>query len=304
MPLNPPASQQACQLQRPDGAVLAYSVAPAATAATGVALVLLHGLASNQSRWAEFVEHSALRSRHTLIRPDLRGHGGSAGPGAIGLEVWADDIAAVLDAQGHQRAVLVGHSLGAQVALHFAQRHPQRAAGLVLIDPVFRQALHGRWKLLAACAPLLQAAARGVRGLNALGLRRRHVEPLDLQQLDILARQALASTEAEAAFVRHYSSVRADLRHTRSSTYLQDLAEMFRPPPDPATLRLPVLALLSSGATFADAAVMRAMLARLPDATLATINCQHWPLTEKPADVRSAIEQWCEANHRAPPSPG
>lgn len=242
---TPPAPQHACKLQRPDAAVLTYSVAPpAATAAPGVALILLHGLASNPSRWSEFVEHSALRSHHALIRLDLRGPGGSAGPGAIGLEVWADDIAAVLDAQGHERAVLVGHSLGAQLGLHFARRNPQRAAGLVLIDPVFRQALHRRWQLLAACVPLLQAAACGVRGLNALGLRRHHGEPLDLQQLDILARRALASPAAEAAFVRHYSSVRAGLRHTRSATYLQDLAEMFRPPPDPAALRLPVLALL------------------------------------------------------------
>jgi len=288
----PPAPERACTLHRPDGAVLAYRVAPSATGARGAALVLLHGLASNLSRC---VEHSALRGRHALIRLDLRGHGGSVSRGAIGLEVWADDIAAVLDAQGHERAILVGHSLGAQLALHFAGRHPQRAAGLVLIDPVFREALHGRWRLLAACAPLLHGAARVVRTLNTLGLRRRRVEPVDLRELDVLARQALASPAAEAAFVRRYSSARADLRHTRSATYLQDLAEMFRAPPDPATLRLPVLALLSGGATFADAAAMREMLARLPDVTLATIACHHWPLTERPAEVRAAIERWCES---------
>ncbi|MBN9203654.1 alpha/beta fold hydrolase [Methylibium petroleiphilum] len=291
----PPAPERACTLHRPDGAVLAYRVAPPAAGARGAVLVLLHGLASNLSRWSEFVEHSALRGQHALIRLDLRGHGGSVSRGAIGLEVWADDIAAVLDAQGHERAILVGHSLGAQLALHFARRQPQRAAGLVLIDPVFREALHGRWRLLAACAPLLHGAARAVRTLNTLGLRRRRVEPVDLRELDVLARQALASPAAEAAFVRRYSSARADLRHTRSATYLQDLAEMFRAPPDPATLRLPVLALLSGGATFADAAAMREMLARLPDMTLATIACHHWPLTERPAEVRAAIERWCES---------
>lgn len=290
----PPAPERACTLRRPDGAVLAYRVLPAAAGARGAALVLLHGLASNMSRWSEFVEHSGLRGRHALIRLDLRGHAGSAGGGAIGLEVWADDVAAVLDAQGHGRAILVGHSLGAQLALHFARRHPQRAAGLVLIDPVFREALHGRWRMLAAAAPLLRGAARAVRALNALGLHRRRVEPVDLCELDILARQALASPAAEADFVRRYSSARADLRHTRTATYLQDLAEMFRPPPDPATLRLPVLALLSGGATFADAAAMHDRLARLPDVTLGTVACHHWPLTERPAEVRVAIERWCD----------
>lgn len=282
-------------LPRQDGRTIVYRVAPASAATRGMPLVLLHGLASNLTRWSEFVEHSALRGRHDLIRVDLRGHGGSDVGGRIGLEVWAGDLAAVLDHERHAQAILVGHSLGAQLALHFARRHARRAAGLVLIDPVFREALRGRWRLLAACAPLLRGAALVVRGLNALGLRRRRLQPLDLRELDRLARQALRSAEAEAAFVRRYSSARADLRSARTATYLQDLAEMFRAPPEPATLSMPVLALLSDGATFADPLVMRRMLERMPTATIATIACHHWPLTERPAQVRAAIERWVEA---------
>lgn len=274
---------------------MAYRMTPAWAPPRGIALVLLHGLASNLTRWSEFVEHSALRGRHDLIRIDLRGHGGSDVGGTIALEVWADDLAALLDQEGQAQAILVGHSLGAQLALHFAHRHARRAAGLVLIDPVFREALRGRWRLLASCAPVLRGAALVVRGLNALGLRRRCLPPLDLRELDRLARQALRSAEAEAAFVRRYSSARADLRSTRTATYLQDLAEMFRAPPEPATLPLPVLALLSAGATFADPAVMRRRLERMPRVTFGTIACHHWPLTERPAEVRAAIERWVAA---------
>lgn len=288
-----PALERVGALHRPGGAVLTYRVAPATGGAHGAPLVLLHGLASNMSRWSEFVERSGLRSRHALIRLDLRGHGESAAHGAIGLEVWADDLAALLDREGHRQAILVGHSLGAQLALHFAHRHPRRAAALVLIDPVFRQALHGRWRWLAACSPVLHLGARVVRGLNALGLRRRRLEVLDLRRLDILAREALASPQADAVFVRRYSSARADLRHTRTATYLQDLAEMFRVLPDPAGLQRPVLALLSTGATFADPRIMRAMIERLPAATVRTIACHHWPLTERPDEVRALIEHWC-----------
>lgn len=282
-------------LHRPDGRTIAYRVTPASAAPRGIALVLLHGLASNLTRWSEFVEHSALRGQHDIIRIDLRGHGGSDCGGRIGLEVWADDLAALLDQEGHERAILVGHSLGAQLALHFACRHARRAAGLVLIDPVFREALRGRWRLLASCAPALRGMACVVRTLNVLGLRRRRLQPLDLRELDRLARQALSSAEAEAAFVHRYSSARADLRSTRTATYLADLAEMFRAPPDPATLPMPVLALLSDGATFADPAVMRRTLGRLPAVTVATIACHHWPLTERPAEVRAAIERWVDA---------
>jgi pimeloyl-ACP methyl ester carboxylesterase len=255
-------------------------------------VLLIHGLASNASRFEEFAEETTLRERHALVRVDLRGHGQAVTRELIGMRIWCDDLAAMLEAQHRgARAIVVGHSLG-EVALHFAQRHAARVGALVLIDPVFRSALHGRWRLLAQASPLLSSAAALVRGLNALGLHRRTLAPLDLRALDRLARAALRSPQAEQAFIAQYSSARADLRHVPLAVYLQDLAEMFRPAPRPRELDVPVLALLSSGATFADAAQMRAELDG-PRVTVQTIDCHHWPLTERPREVREAIERWC-----------
>lgn len=277
---------------RDDGVTVAYRVTPARVRAPGRAVVLLHGLASNLTRWSEFVEHTALADRWDLLRVDLRGHGDSPTRGAIGLELWCDDLAAILRAEGHPRAVLVGHSLGAQVALHFAVRHAARAAGLALIDPVFREALRGRWRLLAVLGPVLHAAALGVRALNALGLRRATIARLDLRALDDIARRALGSKEAEAEFIRRYSSTRADLRSFRTAHYLQELGEMFRPVPLEA-IAVPALVLLSAGGTFADPDAMQRCLQRLPRAEVQRIDCHHWPLTERPMEVREAIEGWC-----------
>jgi pimeloyl-ACP methyl ester carboxylesterase len=237
------------------------------------------------------VAHTALAQRHALIRVDLRGHGGAITRRPVGTARWCADLAAVLDAEGGAPALVIGHSLGAQLALQFARHAPTRVCGLVLIDPVFRSALHGRWRLLAAASPLLALAATAVRGLNALGLHRRTLPPLDLRALDEQARLALRSPQAERAFVARYSSARADLRHLPLAVYLQDLVDMFRPAPLPRELQLPVLALLSTGATFADAAGMRAALAG-PQVQLQTVHCQHWPLTERPAEVRQVIERW------------
>jgi pimeloyl-ACP methyl ester carboxylesterase len=266
-----------------------------ATARIAPPLLLIHGLASNASRFEEFAQATSLAARHALIRVDLRGHGAAITRGRTGIEVWCDDLVAVLDAHRAASAIVVGHSLGAQVALHFAARHPQRVRALVLIDPVFRSALHGRWRALALAAPLLGVAAAAVRGINALGLHRRRLAPLDLRQLDRLAREALqTSPGAEQAFVRRYSSPWADLRHVPAAVYLQDLAAMFSPAPLPRELEVPVLALLSTGATFAAADAMRAALAG-PRVAVQTIECQHWPLTERPTEVREAIERWCDA---------
>lgn len=278
---------------RPDGATAAYRVC-SPLAPGGAPLLLIHGLASNGSRFAEFAERTTLAERHALIRVDLRGHGDAVTRRRIGIDLWCDDLAAVLDVEGGAAAIVVGHSLGAQVALHFVRRRPRRSVALVLIDPVFRSALHGRWLRLAQAVPLLRLAARLARALNALGLDRGALPPLDLRALDAVARRALGSPAAERAFIARYSSMRADLRHVPLAVYLQDLVEMFVPAPPPATLGVPTLALLSSGATFADAAAMRAALAG-PQVTVQTIDCQHWPLTERPDEVQQAIERWCEA---------
>ncbi len=259
------------------------------------AIVLLHGLASNLTRWSEFVERTTLKQHWVVLRVDLRGHGDSVASGRVTLESWCDDLAAILEREGCTPVVLVGHSLGAQVALHFAARFPARTRGLVLIDPVFRQALRGRWRLIAAIGPVFALAAAIVRAANALGLQRPRIEPLDLRELDRAARRALLDKASEREFIRRYSSTRADLRHFRTAHYLQELYEMFRPAPALDSLRLPVLVLLSSGGTFARAADMEPLLGRLPDAQTQRIDCHHWPLTEKPDEVRHAIERWIES---------
>ena len=280
-------------LHRP-GADLAYRVTPASRT-TDRAVVLLHGLASNLTRWSEFVEHSSLAQQFNLIRLDLRGHGGSETRGPIGLEHWCDDLAALLRAEGQRDAVLVGHSLGAQVALQFASREPAMTRALVLIDPVFREALTGRWKLIAAAAPLFRLAVAVVRLGNALGLRRSTIPPLDLREMDEKARIALRSPQAEAEFIRQYSSTRADLRTFRTAHYLQELIEMFRELPDLASVVMPALVLLSTGATFSALDTTRRIVAGLARAQVQTIECHHWPLTERPAEVRTAIENFIHA---------
>lgn len=284
--------EQHRSLRRPDGVRIAYRVSPARIP-SGPPIVLLHGLASNLTRWSEFIEQTSLVREHDLIRLDLRGHGDSPTRGPIKLELWADDLAALLDQEGHSKALLVGHSLGAQLALHFAGRHPQRAAGLVLIDPVFRQALRGRWKILAGLGGLLQLTVFAVRALNTLGFRRRRLAPLDLRELDRLARQALGSAQSEAEFIRRYSSTRADLRSFRTAHYLQELVEMFRPLTAPELIQMPVLVLLSSGGTFAEPQATQRLVDLFPQVHTARIDCHHWPLTERPVEVRQAIETWC-----------
>ena len=96
--------------------------------------VLLHGLGESAATWDDVVP--ALADGHRVVALDLRGHGGSGRPGRYSYELMRDDVLAALDRLGLPAVTLVGHSMGAMVALLVAQAQPQRIGRLVLEDCV------------------------------------------------------------------------------------------------------------------------------------------------------------------------
>jgi pimeloyl-ACP methyl ester carboxylesterase len=102
----------------------------------GPALVCVHGLTSNHTCWASLAD--VLAPEFRLVAYDLRGRGESdKPPTGYTLQQHGRDLAVLLDSLGLRRAVLVGHSLGAHIALRFAVTRPGRVRGLVLIDGGF-----------------------------------------------------------------------------------------------------------------------------------------------------------------------
>jgi pimeloyl-ACP methyl ester carboxylesterase len=113
-----------------DGVRLAYDAVDGARRA----LVFIHGWCCDRSYLAPQARHFAAAG-HRVLSPDLRGHGASDAPeGAYAMDVFADDVAALCAALGIADAVVVGHSMGGIVAFEMARRHPERVAGLVMID--------------------------------------------------------------------------------------------------------------------------------------------------------------------------
>lgn len=125
-------------------------------------VLFLHGIGSRAESWLPVVD--ALGAHFRAIAIDLRGHGCSAKPDAgYLLPDYAADLDAVLDALDLERPSVVGHSLGALVALTWAAGNPARLARVVAEDPPLRTApeiLHAfdGWQRLNA-APVADVAA-------------------------------------------------------------------------------------------------------------------------------------------------
>jgi len=124
---------------------------------SGRPVVLLHGLTATR-RYVVMGSRLLERSGHRVIAYDARGHGASTpapDPAAYGYEQLGEDLVAVLEARGVERAVLAGASMGAHTLLWLALRAPERCAGLVVITPGYdpagslEAARLARWDALA-----------------------------------------------------------------------------------------------------------------------------------------------------------
>jgi len=98
---------------------------------SGTPVVLLHGFPFNRTMWDEQFE--ALRGRHRVIAPDLRGHGETTATNdPVTMEEMAKDVAALSEKINISRAAVCGLSMGGYVALALYRMFPLRARALVL----------------------------------------------------------------------------------------------------------------------------------------------------------------------------
>jgi lipase len=113
--------------------------------APGRTVVLgLHGMSGSHMVYRSLArELSGHAPPMCMLAPDLRGRGGSAQlPEPYGIAVHVADLIAVLDHAGADRAIVVGHSMGCNIAVRFAADHPERVSAVVLLDgglPLFSE---------------------------------------------------------------------------------------------------------------------------------------------------------------------
>jgi pimeloyl-ACP methyl ester carboxylesterase len=141
---------------------------------SGPVIMLIHGIAGTNAVWEDVIEE--LASDHTVIAPDLPGHGSSgASAGDYSIGAMAATVRDLLLVLGYKRATIVGHSLGGGIAMQFAYLFPEYTERLVLIssgglgrtvNPVLRAAALPAAELVTAqLGRVARIAGLGVRAL-------------------------------------------------------------------------------------------------------------------------------------------
>jgi pimeloyl-ACP methyl ester carboxylesterase len=113
----------------------------------GETIVLIHGVGMDQRSWQPQIE--ALSRNHRVVTYDMLGHGESRlPPEGVQLADFADQLLRLLEHLQIARAHVVGHSMGALVAIEFALRHPERCTRLLALNAVFQRSAQQRAAVL------------------------------------------------------------------------------------------------------------------------------------------------------------
>lgn len=247
----------------------------------GPAVLFVHGFPFHGGMWDDQLER--LPGRWRWLAPDLRGFGRSESSAdedsPLAMDLFADDLAAFLDARDVERAVVCGLSMGGYVSFALWNWHPERVAALVLCDTRAgadtEEKRRGRREL---------ATRVGREGASAAA--------------DALLPKLL-SDETRRARPEVVDAVRSMIESTPPATIVRALEGMARRPDSTELLpgvEVPTLILMGED----DAVTIRAdaelMERAIPDATLQTIpGAGHLPPMETPDAFNRALVQFLEA---------
>ncbi len=236
-------------------------------------VTMVHGAQHDHSVW---ILQSRWLAHHgfSVLALDLPGHGRSDGPALTDVGAMADWVLRAIAAAGARRAALVGHSMGALIALEAAGRSPASVAGIALVGVAFPMKVSD--VLLAAARDDEPAAFDMINQWSHARLVHRPGTPgpgfsVFVQNLRLMERQAPGVLLNDFAACNAYSN---GLERA-------------------AVLRCPALFVLGERDAMAPPKAAAALIAAIPGARVARIpGCGHAIQTEAPDALRDALADW------------
>jgi pimeloyl-ACP methyl ester carboxylesterase len=242
----------------------------------GPPLLLVHGFPLDHTMWRHQIAH--FKAKHRVIAPDLRGFGTSSlTPGKVTMQQFANDLAAILDAVGENRpVVLCGLSMGGYIAWQFVEHHRSKLAALIVCDtkaaPDTPEAKKTR----------LEAADR---------LEREGTSFLAETMLPKLFGQQLLDSPPE--YVQETSAVILRTNPNACAAAQRGMAERVDYRPQLGRIDLPTLVVCGEKDVISPAKEMREIAAAIPTARYVEIPAaSHMSPLEMPQPVNAAIEEF------------
>jgi pimeloyl-ACP methyl ester carboxylesterase len=228
----------------------------------GQRVLYVHGTGCNASVWDHHM--AAMADAHTPVAIDLPGHGRSQGRGFRGMADYAELVVGLADALHWPRFVLAGHSMGGGIALTAALYHPDRIAGLVLVDTGAR---------LRVAPELLRAARAAAASGQPPATDRSWAFAASTPQAVVDRVQALtAGTDPRVTY--------ADWIADDTFDAMTRVAE----------IRAPTLALCGAEDRLTPVKYHRYLQERIPDCRLTVIEgAGHWSFHEQPEPFDRAV---------------
>ncbi|MGE5287247.1 MAG: alpha/beta fold hydrolase [Micromonosporaceae bacterium] len=254
-----------------DGVTLAYD-----DEGSGEPLVLVHGHPFDRSMWRPQTGEFARQGWRTVV-PDLRGFGDSSVVGGpLPWEVYARDIAAVLDHLGLGAVVVAGLSMGGQIALEFYRLFPDRVRAMILADTFAQLDGPERKKWRYDLADRLQREGMGGYANEVLP---KMMAPYNIEKQPAVAAHVLAMMNGAPA--------RGAAVALRSRAERPDYTGLL------AEIAVPVLIVVGRDDEFTPIADAELMRRTIPDATLAVIDgAGHMPNLEQAREFNETMSRF------------
>jgi len=245
----------------------------------GASLVLIHGFTDNSTMWYNQVP--VFSERFKVLAYDVRGHGKTKTPeGGFSMELFADDVHALLRALGIEKACMLGYSMGGRIALQFALEYPEMTTGLVFANS-------------GVMGPDVEPTEEKVAELAER--RKQMVEMFETGQIEVIADGMAVRSfspgfrdEDPVAFQKYKDvKLQNDPRHYLA--IMQAMVQAVTNPPDLRRLECPGLIIAGDRDSFMTVDEAKSMERAISDVTVTILPTGHAAAIEAPQAFNQAV---------------
>ncbi|MEW6440502.1 MAG: alpha/beta hydrolase [bacterium] len=241
-------------------------------AGQGSCVVLVHGFTDNRKMW--FNQFPELSKRYRVLAYDVRGFGETRGGGRpYSMGLFAEDLRALLEAVGIERAFLLGYSMGGRIALEVALRCPEKVRGLVFANSGIGE----------PPGPEMQER------------RKIFVELLRQGDIDLISEMMAEASfspglkQRDPELFRKYKEIKKQNDPSDYLAIMEAIVSAIDAPVDLGRLRCPALIIAGDRDGFMALGTAEAMRKAIPGAELVVFPTGHAAALEAPAAFNAAV---------------